>query len=101
MSTKIIAPGSRLDFLWAWRDNSRGMPWLEAGETISAYTLTADGGVVLASHQLVNANSDVLAWLEFSEVAGQRCWVDCEVTTTAGRQDARRFEFVIGVRGED
>lgn len=96
MQPKEIAPGARLDFVWPW-----GEAYLAEGEVIASATVTVGGGLIKdGAHQLVEMNRSVLQWLRFPAALGTRCWADCAVVTSAGREDSRRFEFVVAVRSE-
>lgn len=90
MSTKTIAPGSRIDYQVDWA------AWLQAGEAISTYTIAASGAVTVDTHSL--AGSIITVWVVCTDdvTEGLPGAVDIDIVTTAGRSDVRRIAFRAG-----
>lgn len=76
----VLDPQARLDFAFDWTE------WLAAGETITAFTTTADTGVTVDSSS--QTGGLVTVWLT-DGVLGSTARVTCHVTTSAGRADDR------------
>jgi hypothetical protein len=87
-------PDARLDYYFDWRALTNGTGdsnWLAAGETIAAFEVAVDAGLMSdqpAAPALVNGDTAVLVWLS-GGTAGRRYQVACKVTTSAGRVDER------------
>jgi hypothetical protein len=61
-------------------------PWLDAGETITAQTVVADGD--LSVSMISQTNGVVTYWLS-GGTATTRQRISCHITTNQGRQDER------------
>ena len=100
MSTFPKDPDAVLDFKfdWATSTNGRGFTdWLDTGETIQSYTITAEAGITLDSDVAVDSNTSVVAWLS-GGTAGTTYDVACKIVTTAGRTDERTMSIVVAER---
>lgn len=90
-------PQAVLDYYWDWKaltNNSGPSDWLEAGETISTYTVTAETGLTVDSDELINADTTVKAWFS-GGTAGQSYKVVCHIVTTADREDDRTMTIPV------
>jgi len=74
-------PSAVLDYAWDWSD------WLEAGETITARTVTPAAGIVVVGATTA-ASGVVTAWLS-GGVASNDYDVVCRITTSMARTDER------------
>ena len=87
-------PDARLDYYFDWKALTNGTDtsdWLAAGETITAFEVTADTGITIdqpVPAALVNGDTAVRVWVS-GGVAGGRYAVACKITTSAGRMDER------------
>ena len=81
MPTFLRDPDSVLDFAFDWATS-----WLDAGETITDVTITADPGITVDSHS--EASGVVTVWLS-GGTAGTNYSVACQIVTSAGRTDER------------
>lgn len=77
-------PAAVLDYRWDWSD------WLEAGETITARTVTVPTDITKNSDS--EAAGIVTAWLT-GGTPPTLYPVVCHITTNAGRQDDRTIEL--------
>lgn len=80
MATYLKDPDAVLDFGFDWSD------WLETGETISDYTITAETGITVDSDS--EADGIVTVWLS-GGTAGGNYPVACKIVTSASRTDER------------
>jgi hypothetical protein len=62
--------------------------WLEADETITAYTLHPDPGITIPESTLINGNTAISFWVS-GGVIDQPYEIQARFTTSAGRTDAR------------
>jgi len=87
------APNAVLDYPVDWADPTKG-PWLAAGETISAATVTVDSGITVQStaQTPVDAATKVTVWLAGGTL-GTTYLVTVKVVTTSGRTDERSFRI--------
>ena len=79
-STFIKDPSAVLDYAFDWSG------WLQSGETIASYVITADTGIVVDSS--AEAGGKVTVWLS-GGTAGTSYRVACKITTSAARTDER------------
>lgn len=77
-------PHATLDFGFDWSE------WLDTGESIVSYVLTAGSGLSVVSSGSTSAS--VIAWLS-SGSAGSRYPVACQITTSASRIDERTIKI--------
>jgi hypothetical protein len=82
-------PVAVLDFEWDWS------AWLASGETISEASVIATSGLTVNSSTV--SGSRVSAWVS-GGTAGQSYAVKCQVTTSAGRTDARSITITVSDR---
>lgn len=75
-------PASVLDYRWDWSG------WLEAGETITGFTVTAPTGITVTTPAVSQVGGIVTAWLT-SGTPPTIYPIVCHITTSAGRQDDR------------
>lgn len=78
-----------------------GFDWttrLAAGETITAFEVTATPGVTVDTPPSSQSNGVVTVWVT-SGVAGALAQVTCHVTTSSGRQDDWTFNVLIQQTG--
>lgn len=75
-------PDARLDWAFDWASDG----WLDDGETISSYTVTAEAGITVDSDN--EAAGIVTVWLSGGTV-GVSYDVACRITTSDGRVDER------------
>lgn len=88
-------PGESLDFKFDWGTGAHGKaPYLEPGETIAAYTITASPGITVTEHQLVDASRAVVVWLAGGTV-GQTYTVLCSITTNVSRTAERTMSVPV------
>ena len=83
-------PNARLDYAWDWTS------WLDAGETITAHTVTASGagGVTVESSTVIDGK--VVAWV--SGGTKGKAFLTAHIVTSAGRQDDRSFKLYVEQR---
>ena len=80
-------PSAVLDWVYNWNDSSGGKtPWLETGETIFSFVITADSGITVDNS--TESGGKITVWLS-GGTAGQNYKVACLITTSAGRTDER------------
>ena len=84
-----IAPGAKKTWSLNWADAT--LPFLQAGETITAHTVTVTAGITKVSDSLassvVTVTVEALAGLR----EGQRAKILITIETSAGRKDSRRI----------
>lgn len=96
--TKTKDPAATLDYKFDWGSHGgRRPPWLQDGEAIASYTVTAPPGITLTEDTLVEANRSVVVWLS-GGTAGQTYVITCRITTNAQRTDVRRLAVHIQER---
>ena len=80
-------PDAVLDYEFNWNPTPDGdnEPWLQTGETISSYVLTAEGITIDADSE---SGGKVTVWLS-GGTAGTAATIACRITTSAGRTDER------------
>ena len=81
-----IDPDAKKDYVFDWA------AWL-AGDTITGYTLTKDGGVEIAADS--RTDTAVTGWVRPVPPAVSGA-VTCHVVTAAGREDDRTMQFFVG-----
>lgn len=79
-------PEAVLDYSWDWQH------WLEAGETITAASVTVPAGLTKDSES--NNTTSVTVWLS-GGTAGESYAVTCEIETTEGRTDQRSITILV------
>ncbi len=84
-------PDAVLDYRFDWKANG----YLEAGETIDSYTITAPVGITVDSHS--QAAGVVRVWLS-GGTAGQQYAIACRITTSGGRIDERTMRLPVRQR---
>ena len=86
------SPGAKLDYKFDWAPKTNGDPtktdWLEAGETIASYSVSADSGITIDSDTLADNNTSVVVWVS-GGTDGTRYKIKCAITTTLGRKAER------------
>ena len=93
-SSFLHDPDARLDYYFDWKALTNGTgdsDWLAAGETITAFEVTAGAGIATdqpVAPALVNGDTAVRVWLS-GGTSGGYYQVACKVTTSAGRIDER------------
>lgn len=87
-------PDAVLDYAFDWNNVAEGT-WLQTGETISAYVVTAEAGLTKDS----DSESDglITVWLSGGS-AGEQYVVACRITTSLGRTDERSIWIVVRER---
>lgn len=93
-------PDAVLDykFDWAALTNSSGdSDWLESGETISTYTITAETGITVDSDSKTDTDTSVTVWLS-GGTAGADYEVACEIVTSSSRTDERTIKIQVRER---
>jgi hypothetical protein len=85
----IKDPNATLDYGFDWSQ------WLQDGESISSYIITAGCGINKASD--TNTSASVIVWLT-SGCAGNRYSVACKITTSANRIDERTIKIDVRER---
>jgi hypothetical protein len=83
-------PDAILDYVVDWNDATD--PWLEAGETISSYTVTVASGLTLVADSELDGR--VTVWLSGGTV-GNAYTVTVHIVSSVGREDDRSFRVVI------
>ena len=78
-----IDPDAKKDYVFDWA------AWL-AGDTITGYTLTKDGGVEIAADS--RTDTAVTVWVD-GVGDGAAGSVTCHIVTAAGREDDRTMTF--------
>ena len=73
-------PDAVLDFAFDWSS------WLQSGETISSYSITAETGITVDSDS--QASGVVTVWLS-GGTAGTEYTVACKIETSSSRTDER------------
>lgn len=92
-----MAPGDVLDYVFDVAPNTNGRTgaatdWLASGETISARTVTVTDNITLDSSSITDTSTSVTVWLS-GMTAEEVAYVDCQVTTSAGRKRTRRLQI--------
>ncbi len=92
MPTFVKDPDARLDYRFDWAPLTNGRQhaksdWLEADETITTASVTADAGLT-ADDVSYDDGKTVVAWLT-GGVVGRSYNVRCHITTSKGRSDDR------------
>jgi hypothetical protein len=82
-------PEAVLDYAVDWSS------WLQAGETISSYTVTVPTGITLDSDH--ESAGIVTAWLS-GGTAGATYAIEVKITTSLGRTDERTFRIQVAER---
>lgn len=89
-----LDPDARLDFKFPWATQG----WLETGETIVSFTVTADDEDLLTVESAaVDDAGDVVVWLT-GGTDGADVAVTCHIVTSAGRADDRTLTVRIRER---
>jgi hypothetical protein len=89
--------GSLLDYEFDWASEAPG-PWLAAGETIVSHTVTVTGPITSPSSELVGGRVKAWAAVAADVQPGQAAALVCAITTSLGRADSRRFDFVTAIK---
>lgn len=86
-----MSPASHLDLEWDWRQ------WLDAGDLAAGFQIRWDGEVLGDLADQADADGVVRIWLTLPAEAaeGARSRLLCEITTTAGRIDSRKYELLV------
>ncbi|WP_405490513.1 hypothetical protein [Nocardia sp. NBC_00511] len=96
--TKIKDPAETLDYKFDWGSPGSAQPYLEPGETISAYTLGfPDGLTPEPGDAIVDGGRDVLFWVSGGTL-GVTYGVTCLITTNASRTAKRTMPIRIELR---
>lgn len=89
-----------LDFLFDWAGKEHGTwsdDWLQPGEIISSYMISAPTGITISSDGLSADQKSVVVWL----ADGTDCEsydIVCEITTSAGRTDSRTMRVKVRLK---
>ena len=100
---KIKDPEAALDYRFVWGKGLPGYrkngepPWLEDGETIVSYSVTAESGITLESHEITDDGESVLVFLS-GGTRGRSYDIKCRITTTESRTDVRRMTIQVQER---
>ena len=100
MSMIIKDKDATLDFCFDWKPLTNGQPgaksdWLQAGETIAAYSVTVPTG--LTKGAVSQSSGKVTVWLS-AGTAGTYYTVTCSITTSGGRTDNRSITIYVTER---
>lgn len=90
MSDITHDPNARLDYAWDWTS------WLEAGETITAHTVTASGAGAVTVQSSSVIGGKVVAWVTGGTKG--KAFLTVHITTSAGRQDDRTITLSVQER---
>lgn len=82
-------PDAALDYAFDWNNVVVGV-WLQAGETISAHTVTTEVGLTKDSDS--ELDGVVTVWLS-GGTAGESYIVSCKIVTSLGRTDERSMRI--------
>ena len=82
-------PDAVLDYAFDWNNEAEGK-WLQDGETISSYVVTADAGITKDSDS--ETDGIVTIWLS-GGTAGESYVVGCKIITSLGRTDERSIRI--------
>ena len=96
----IKDPDAVLDYKFDWKALTNGSgtsDWLQAGETISSFTIDADSGITVGSSSRTDANTSITVWLS-GGTAGNDYAVRCEIVTSATRTDERTMMIQVRER---
>lgn len=97
---KTKDPEAALDYRFVWgegrpQDRRTGeRPWLEDGETIASYSVTAEPGITLENHEITDDGQAILVFLS-GGTHGRSYLVKCRITTTQSRTDVRRMTIAV------
>ena len=86
MADCLLDPNAVLDYKVDWSG------WLQPGETVTSYTVTATDGVTVVS--TAEADGVVTIWLSGGTL-NATVRVTCHVVTSAGRVDDRSFTCLV------
>lgn len=84
-----ISPGAKKSWSLDWADPAQ--PFLQAGETITAHTVTVTAGITKVSDSLVGSVVTVTVEASAGLREGQRATILISIETSAGRKDSRRI----------
>jgi len=93
-------PGEKLDYKFDWAPLTNERPdgisdWLRLpGETIVEHIVTADVGITVHSSVIADDATSVVAWIS-EGTAGVRYRVNCNITTSSGRQGERSIFITV------
>lgn len=96
----IKDPAANLDYIFDWaaatntNDPDATSDYLEAGETISSHSVTADSGITASSGTLGDGNTSVTVWVSGGTV-GRTYDVTCQITTSLTRIDERTIHILV------
>ncbi|MBF6374444.1 phage fiber-tail adaptor protein [Nocardia farcinica] len=97
---KTKDPEAALDYRFVWGEGrpedrrNGGRPWLDDGEFIASYSVTADPGITLENHQITDDGESILIFIS-GGTHGQNYTVKCRITTTQSRTDVRRMTIAV------
>ena len=96
---KTKDPDAKLDykFDWAPLTNNRKnalSDWLQTGETILSYVISADSGITVDSDAKGDSDTSVVVWLS-GGANGTDYNVSCKITTSDGRVDERTMTIKV------
>ena len=100
MTTYIKDPDAILDYKFDWKAKtnlSGNTDWLESGETISSFTITAASGLTVGSSALSDTNTSVTAWLS-GGTDGTTYELACKIVTSLSRTDERTISIQVEER---
>lgn len=89
MTTWVKDSDAVLDWQYDWSS------WLETGETIDSYVITAETDITAANDS--ETGGKVTVWLS-GGTAGENYDVACRITTSAGRTDERTITIRVRER---
>jgi hypothetical protein len=100
MTAKLKDKDAVLDFCFDWKPLTNGVTgaksdWLQAGEAITAYTVTVPTG--LTKGAVTQSGGKVTVWLS-GGTAGTYYPVMCSITTDGGRTDNRTMVIYVTER---
>lgn len=85
-------PLAVLDYALDWS------AWLQAGETLSTATVTADAGLTVQASPAPGINGSKVVWWLSGGTAGTTYGIEVEVTTSQNRTDRRSLSVFVEQR---
>lgn len=101
MTGFIKDPNAVLDYKFDWAPNTNGNSpspdWLDSGESISTFSVTADSGLSILSSGLTDSSKSITVWVSGGEV-GKAYNLKCHIVTNlspTARQDDRTMKIMV------